>query len=449
MIFSKMKQTTATEYLIAGIVGFLVGLRLIPGEVLGLIYMFIGGVCFYFAFNNDKVKVFTILPYLIFTEIFMRRGAGSSGLYTVSGMPYLFMDYLLIGVFGIMVLRHQKTLKLHSKSVMFIFFFFVIELLDLVRSSDIVYGRSMVTNSLVLLIVSLWACSNFLGPKLQYIVIRHLKLATVYLCGNILVAHFTHDISYSVSSSSEASNRMSAVQLSGYLGVGSSLLFLAIMNEKLRNQLVLHLVLFTVATTLMVLTFSRGGLYFLSAVIILYVLFNRQQVGKFLILFLLLPIGYLIYYYVSETTNGMIEKRYSEEGSSGRDELVAAGIKLFEDEPLAGVGTGNFGQEIIDRELYGAESGAHNEFVRAVAEHGVLGIITYWGFYLVIIAEIIKRKKKERDMAIYLLVLYCLIIVHNGLKISIQPFLLVLVIATPTLIHIPRRKHVQALPNVA
>jgi len=444
-----MKQTTATEYIIAGIIGFFVGLRLIPGEVLGLIYMFIGGVCFYFAFNNDKKKVFTIMPYLIFTEIFMRRGAGSTGLYTVSGIPYLFMNYLMIGVFGIMVLKQKGPLRLHSKALIFIFLFFIIELLDMVRATDIVYARSMVTFSAVLFFVSLWGCSNFLSHRVQQVVIRHLKLATVYLCGNILVAHLTHDISYGPFSSSEASNRMSAVQLSGYLGVGSSLLFLAIMDEKLRNQLFLHIILFAVSTTLMVLTFSRGGLYFLSAVIILCVLLNRQQVGKFLILFLLLPVGYIIYYYVTETTKGVIEVRYSQEGTSNRDKLVEAGFKLFEQDPLAGVGTGNYGQEISERDLFSGESGAHNEFVRAAAEHGILGIITYWGFYLLIFVDVIKRKKKERDMAIYLLALYCLIIVHNGMKISIQPFLLLLVIATPSLIHIPKKNHVQALPYIA
>ncbi|HXL55568.1 MAG TPA: O-antigen ligase family protein, partial [Chitinophagaceae bacterium] len=179
-----------------------------------------------------------------------------------------------------------------------------------------------------------------------------------------------------------------------------------------------------------------------------YMLFNRKQIGKFLILFLLLPVGYLIFYYVTKTTNGLIEKRYSAEGSSGRDELVRAGFKLFEQEPLAGVGTGNYVEEIANRDLFNGESGAHNEFVRAAAEHGILGIITYWGFYIVIFIEIIKRKKEQRDLAIYFLVLFCLITVHNGLKISVQPFLLILIIASPTLIRVPKRKNVQTIPNL-
>jgi O-antigen ligase len=83
---------------------------------------------------------------------------------------------------------------------------------------------------------------------------------------------------------------------------------------------------------------------------------------------------------------------------------------------LAGVGTGNFGKEIRERDLFSVESGAHNEFVRAAAEHGIMGILFYWGFYIIIAIEILSRKKEQRDMSIYLLVLYCLIIYTTVLK---------------------------------
>ena len=436
-----MKQTAVTEYIIAGVIGFLIGLRLL-GNALGIIYIVIGIACIYFAFRYDLRKVFTLLPYLIFTEIFVRRGGG------VTIVPYLFMPYVLMTVFFVLVLKQGGTLKMHSKCTLFIFFYAIMEILDLVRAQDITYSRSMITNTMVLLAVSLWSCGNFLTPRFIELIIRHLKIGAVFLCGNILVAHFTHDITYMDSSSSEASNWMSAVQLSGYLGLGSILFFLAIMDQRQKSQLFLNVMMFALVTTLMTLTFSRGGLYFLSAIIILYMLFNRKQIGKFLILFLLLPVGYLIFYYVTKTTNGLIEKRYSAEGSSGRDELVRAGFKLFEQEPLAGVGTGNYVEEIANRDLFNGESGAHNEFVRAAAEHGILGIITYWGFYIVIFIEIIKRKKEQRDLAIYFLVLFCLITVHNGLKISVQPFLLILIIASPTLIRVPKRKNVQTIPNL-
>jgi hypothetical protein len=172
-------------------------------------------------------------------------------------------------------------------------------------------------------------------------------------------------------------------------------------------------------------------------------LFNRKEVGRFGILLFLVPVGYIIYYYAMNATDGKLEKRYVEKGDSGRSVLAEAGFTLFLQEPLAGVGTGNYGTEILNRKLYSVESGAHNEFVRAAAEHGILGIIFYWGFYATLIFEFLQRKKQQRDMAFYLLLLFSLIIVHNGLKIAAQPYILTIAIATPTLIRVTKKKQIE------
>jgi O-antigen ligase len=83
--------------------------------------------------------------------------------------------------------------------------------------------------------------------------------------------------------------------------------------------------------------------------------------------------------------------------------------------------------------LFKEELGSHNEFIRSLAEHGLLGLFTYCIFYLLLFVELFKRKTVQRQYAIYFFVLYCMMLVHNGLKISLQPFLLILVIATPSL----------------
>lgn len=436
-----MRTVSFKIYALAGIIGFLIGLRLL-GPALGLLYIAAAALCVYFAFKSDTKGVLVSMVYVVYTEIFIRKGAG------VTFIPYLFVQYLMIGVFFILLIRKGGQLKIHSRCALFMFLYTIIEILDMIRAQDITYARSMLTNTIVLLLVSLWASANVISPQMMNVVIKHIKIATIYLCGNILVAHFTHEITYSATSSSEASNWMSAVQLSGYMGVGCSMFFLSIMNEAEKDKLLVNIILFALSVTLMVLTFSRGGLYFLSAVIILYVLFNRKYVGRFLILFLLLPVGYIVYYYVTTTTGGLIEERFGEEGASGREDLVKAGFEIFMQEPLAGVGTGNFNTQITERGLFSAESGAHNEFVRAAAEHGVMGIIFYWGFYVVIFIELLSRKKEEREMAFYLLIIYCLIIVHNGLKISVQPYILALIIATPSLVRVYKKKNVSAFSHL-
>lgn len=430
-----MKPIRPWEYIIAISIGFLIGLRFL-GSTLGILYGMGGMVCIFFAFRNDIKRVFTVLPYLVYTEMFMRTGTG--GTY----VPYLFMQYLMIGVFFVMMLNKKGEIKIHSRCALPILLYAAIEFLDMIRAEDITYARSMVTNSVLLVFVSLWASANPLSKSQTGHVLKHLTLASIYLCGNILVAHFTHQISYSLVSSSESTNQMAPVQVSGFLGVGSSLLFIYLMNESNKQRFIFHLLMFVVSVTLMVLSFSRGGIYFLSAVIALFILFNWRQVQRFAILLLLLPIGYIIYYYVTNATDGVIEARYSSEGTTTRQDLIMAGFKIFVDEPLAGVGTGNFGKEITQRDLFSVESGAHNEFVRAAAEHGIMGILFYWGYYIIIGIETLSRKKQERDMSIYLLVLYFLIIVHNGFKTAVQPYLIAIVIAMPTMVPAKKKEHV-------
>ena len=112
-----------------------------------------------------------------------------------------------------------------------------------------------------------------------------------------------------------------------------------------------------------------------------------------------------------------------------------------------GVGPANFNTEVNNRDLYGVESGAHNEFIRAAAEDGILGIVTYWSFFISAFFAIIRRAKIQREYGIYFLVLFCLITIHNGLKISIQPFLMMLAIATPNLIKAKKKVNVQVTTN--
>ena len=179
---------------------------------------------------------------------------------------------------------------------------------------------------------------------------------------------------------------------------------------------------------------------------VLYFLFNSAKLKSYFLLVLLLPVALGVYSYVNDATNGLIEQRYEEEGSSGRDELVGAGFTIFMQDPIAGVGTANFATTITERQLYFVESGAHNEFVRVAAEDGILGIITYWGFFITLGINIVKRNKVQREFALYFLALFCLIIIHNGLKISVQPYLILLAVATHSIQTVKRKKLVPNKP---
>jgi len=438
----KIKQSvnnTIFEYGLCFTIGLFVGVNLLPDDFMGIVYVMLGVVCLYYAAKNNIQTVLCILAYMVFNERYIKNKS--------SIVPFLFMQYFIVAVFFILLLSQKRsTLKMHSRAYVLLILFCIIDFLDTLRSSDATLGRSIFINTLSITLVATWASFNFLTPKMMNKILNHVKLASVYLCGIIMARRFFGPpVSYGLTSMSESLNGLSAVQMSGYLSVAASIFFFSLVDEKEKKQFWLNLFFLILVAVQMILSFSRGGIYFLGIIMAFFFLFNWNNVKSYFMLLLFIPIGFGVYNYVTETTHGLVEERFGEEGNSGRSDLVKAAFELFISNPLVGIGTANFADEISKNGLYDVESGSHNEFARAAAEHGILGIITFWGFFITIFFEILGRPKTQRDFALYFLVLFCLISVHNGLKISVQPYLLVFVIATPTLIAINKKQtHVPA-----
>jgi len=425
-IAPRQKLSDTTKYLIALIIGVIVGHNYVPDIVIGYTYMAFGVVVVFFSFYSSLDKFLSYLPYLIYTEIYVRGNA----LFVFN----LYAEYVLLASFALLVLKQGTLVTLRSRSFVFISLYALIELIDVTRTNEPDFARVNVVNSFSLALVSFWSASNIISTASLNIFLKNLKIAAIYLTGVVLAAHLFGHINYGAFSSFESTNGLAPVQISGYLGTGSILFFLSIFNDQERKDLPLNVAMFIICTSIVILSFSRGGLYFIAIIAFLFFLFNYKKASNYGLLLLVIPIGIGIYYYVIAATGGAIIERYQQEGSSGRDILIEIGFKIFLSDPIAGIGTGNFSKEIVTRGLYNVESGAHNEFVRAAAEHGVLGILTYWGFYIYVFVELFMlRTGVFRQYAIYFFVLFCLIIVHNGLKISLQPVLLIFVICTPVI----------------
>ena len=412
-------------YLVAFAFGVFIGLKIIPGIVIGLVYLFLVGICLIFCFKGDIGNFFKYIPFAIYLEVYMRD--------FVKWVPYLTLQYLFIIVFSVFILRGMRQKENHFKGVYFLVFFSFLEITNNLHPSFPANTRAILVNSLALLMPALWASLNDLKPALINKLLDNIKIAGMVLTGIVFVAHVTGNINYGLFSSSEASNGLAPVQLSGYLGTVCILFFLSIMNpEEIKNRTT-NIIFMTITTTIMILTFSRGGLYFLIGVMGIFFFYNRHKLGQYVKLIALVPIGFIIYYVVVNQTGGKIVERYGQEGTSNRDVLVDIGFKIFWKNPYFGVGTGNYNEAIVQENYFKEESGAHNEFVRAAAEHGIVGIIGYWSFFLLLFLEIIHRRQPQQQYAMYFFALFCLIIVHNGLKIAIQPMILMLVIGTPGL----------------
>ena len=425
---SWQKRNTLIVYFIAFALGLVVGLRIIPGVVMASVYFLIVGISFIYCFKGDVGNFFKVLPYAVYLEVYMRD--------FVKWVPYLTLQYLYIIAFSIFLLKGIRHKESHFKGVYYLVFFSFLEVANNLYPSFPANTRAVIINSLSLLLPVLWASYNDLKPGLINKLLSNIKIAGLFLTGIVFVAHVTGKIDYGLFSSSEASNGLAPVQLSAYLGTVCILFFLSIMNpEEIKNR-TNNIIVLAITTTMMILTFSRGGLYFLGGIVGLFLYYNYKKLGQYIKLIVLIPIGFIIYYVVVTQTGGKIVERYQQEGTSNRDVLVNIGFKIFWKNPYFGVGTGNFNETIVHEGLYKEESGVHNEFVRAAAEHGILGILTYWTFFVILFLHIIHRRQPQQQYAMYFFVLFCLIIVHNGLKIAVQPLLLMLAVGTPGLKYI-------------
>jgi len=427
------------KFLLALGLGVLVGSNVIPKQLVAAAYIFVVLLCCYYALYNNHEKIFSLLPYAIYAEVFVRDRLPDT-------IPYLTIQYTYLFIFGYMFLRFNATQKPHTKIFLFLLAYAFLEIFNGLNPDRPKLLRSIFFNSFSLIIAIVWASYNRLSPKLINKIIANIKIAGLFLTGIVVVAQFTGKIDYGNFSNSESSNGLAPVQLSGYLSVLACFLFFSIMNVAEQKSRYIYIPAFALVTSVMLMTFSRGGLYFLGAVTAMYLFFNRGGLGNYFKYLMLLPIGLLIYNLAIQQTEGKIIARYEAKGTSNRDVLVEAAFQLFLEHPILGVGTSNYGTAIVEHKLFSQESTAHNEFARAMAEHGILGIITYWGFFIAMFITIFKRKGAAKQYSIYFLSLFCFIVIHNGLKISIQHLLIVMAVANPTVIRQVYSKKIK--PNI-
>jgi O-antigen ligase len=140
----------------------------------------------------------------------------------------------------------------------------------------------------------------------------------------------------------------------------------------------------------------------------------------------------------------------SSETTSGRSGLIDGGLHIARDNPVAGIGSGGFGDEFTARyyegEGFAAES--HTEPVTVAAEQGAIGLIAYAAFLVVTFGALLSAtglafagRALGTALAATLLAIYALMFVHS---LGYAAFLIdpitwaVLAIAGAALVRAPR-----------
>ncbi|MCB0467433.1 MAG: O-antigen ligase family protein, partial [Aequorivita sp.] len=127
-------------------------------------------------------------------------------------------------------------------------------------------------------------------------------------------------------------------------------------------------------------------------------------------------------------TGGLIENRYANEDSLGREkedittgrvDLLTTEIEAFKKSPILGVGVGQV-KTYFETEL-GIELPTHNEISRMLSEHGLFGI---FALLVLIFAPIITKMNGRKNIYFYpFLIFWGLTIAHSSMRIAAPAFI--------------------------
>lgn len=165
-----------------------------------------------------------------------------------------------------------------------------------------------------------------------------------------------------------------------------------------------HLVL---APTAMLLTGTRGSLLSLAVVAVMvpatYARLSRLQKGLFAVALLGLAacVAWLLPAYTSERLMS-IGSELSQGTLTNRTLIWKAGLDVFREHPLIGVGSGAYGASVFSR--LDVAYAAHNTFLSVLVEEGVVGAMIFLGMLGSLLCAVLTVPKVERRLWTVLLV---------------------------------------------
>jgi len=363
-------------------------------------------------------------------------------------LPYNVLEYLI--PFWLVLFIGKQRGRLYASVPLLLFATYLfIELTGLLVAESLTFGRAVFVPSLVIFCFIFLAAQNSLQrdqlePILQGYLVGAISLAG--LLGRIVF--FDETVQWATESNSAASGGMGPNQVTFLLATAIFFILVLSENRSTTSRLV-YFALAGVLIYLMILTFSRGGLYMLAiTVITYYLLFRRPTVRSLLAIATVTGLVWLVFNLGVERTGGAILDRYNDTATT-RLLLAQQGWQIFLDNPILGVGTGNYYIAISSDDLFGIQSGAHNELIRAAAEHGIFGLVTWIIFLLGSVIHAWRNSPVEhRALRIALVILAFTSMLYNGLKLVAQSFVLFVALSAYAL-PLSRMKSSRLRPRVA
>jgi O-antigen ligase len=200
-----------------------------------------------------------------------------------------------------------------------------------------------------------------------------LGIAAIALYGTVTA----ENLRFIADSNATTSGGFDPNKVSSALGLGGMLsLFLAAQaRRRIVGCLAISCCLWFAAQAL--LTLSRGGIYSAAigaALALAHWIGPPRQYHRRLAMLALLVVGlaYLVVQ-LNEFTRGALLARFTSVDTTGREEIAAADLRVWEQNIVLGVGAGMSAERRLD--TLGSHKEPHTEFTRLLAEHGILGLL--------------------------------------------------------------------------
>ncbi len=392
------------------------------------------GVYRIMAKKNSDGSAHIFSAYVVGVEVLFRMNSGG---FSYEWGKYAVVVFLLLG-----------TLVGAKKKIPFIFIILVLLLLPSIMYVD--FGsfdlsRQMVSFNLSGPITLGVAGMYFYRRKIPLPQFRRTLLAMLYpIAAMSIFVYFKsgslEDVEFTTESNFQASGGFGPNQVSTIFGLGIMLIAMAyFLNIRLFRINYIAGILLLSFLVRGLATFSRGGMLapaiaIALTIIIMTLLDSRfkdklnRVVFSFMFIFV---IGSLGFYYVNEVSGGLLEMRfkgesmYNKEKSnmfSGREEIFAEDLTIFEDNMLTGVGPG---MATFKRgEISGIEAAAHIEYSRLLAEHGVFGVAVIAIIVLVPVMTFFKiRSTDDRIILVMCTVFVFITLGHAAMRTAAPGFI--------------------------
>lgn len=382
----------------------------------------LGAFTLLLAAIGDTERLMPALAYLLAVEPCIRKFAQMIG--------YLYIEYLVVAIALLALLRRRGR---WSPWIPLLAVYFVLELADFQRITTSNYVVGGYRNIVFLTAAKLGLL--VLGARINWdqcltaSVLRALLTGTLTIAGIVLASTVSGQVRWGTQANFVSSGNMGPNQVALMLAFGAYAALVLADRAGASAERTIYFALMGLQIFCSLVTFTRGGVV---AIVICIAVYTGSQTLRrpksFSASFLIVAVIAGAVWSSISLTDSMIIRRYEKKGTSGRDLIAQGAWEIFLDNPMIGIGAGNFYSESATRQILRSakETGAHNELMRALAEHGLIGFSVFALFLLTTLRRACDNVGQTRTIAFLWWFLALFSEIHSGLKLAVQPLLLVL-----------------------